>query len=172
MVWCRPGDKPLCEPMMVSLLTHICITQPQWVNSLILGDVAIILIIYFSNSFYLRAVLAFGYCRCLRQSVLPCVCINHLLVGTITRDSLKLGSPNLDQRCKSPWLRSLFFSGQLTLTFKIKFNFTPFWACPHHNKLPIETRITKFGLEVHNSLVKILIVLGGNWPWPSSPNLT
>ena len=22
--WCRPGDKPLSEPMMVSLLTHIC----------------------------------------------------------------------------------------------------------------------------------------------------
>ena len=32
MAWCRPGDKPLSEPMMVSLLTHICITQPQWVN--------------------------------------------------------------------------------------------------------------------------------------------
>ena len=23
MAWCRPGDKPLSEPMMVSLLTHI-----------------------------------------------------------------------------------------------------------------------------------------------------
>ena len=28
----RPGDKPLSEPMMVSLLTHICVTQPQWVT--------------------------------------------------------------------------------------------------------------------------------------------
>ena len=28
----RPGDKPLSEPMMVSLLTHICVTRPQWVN--------------------------------------------------------------------------------------------------------------------------------------------
>ena len=26
----RPGDKPLSEPMMVSLLTHICVTRPQW----------------------------------------------------------------------------------------------------------------------------------------------
>ena len=33
MVWCRPGDKPLSEPMMVSLLTHICVTRPQWVNN-------------------------------------------------------------------------------------------------------------------------------------------
>ena len=30
--WCRPGDKPLSEPMMVSLLTHICVTRPQWVK--------------------------------------------------------------------------------------------------------------------------------------------
>ena len=30
------GDKPLSEAMMVSLLTHICISQPQWVNSLAL----------------------------------------------------------------------------------------------------------------------------------------
>ena len=33
MVWRRPGNKPLSEPMMVSLLTHICVTRPQWVNS-------------------------------------------------------------------------------------------------------------------------------------------
>ena len=26
------GAKPLSEPMMVSLLTHICVTRPQWVN--------------------------------------------------------------------------------------------------------------------------------------------
>ena len=32
MAWSRPGDKPLSEPMMVSLLTHICVTRPQWVN--------------------------------------------------------------------------------------------------------------------------------------------
>ena len=34
MAWRRPGDKPLSEPMMVSLLTHICVTRPQWVNTL------------------------------------------------------------------------------------------------------------------------------------------
>ena len=32
MAWCRVGDKPLSEPMVVSLLTHICVTRPQWVN--------------------------------------------------------------------------------------------------------------------------------------------
>ena len=34
MAWRRPGDKPLSEPMMDSLLTHICVTRPQWVNTL------------------------------------------------------------------------------------------------------------------------------------------
>ena len=34
MAWCGPGDKPLSEPMMIILLTHICITRPQWVNTL------------------------------------------------------------------------------------------------------------------------------------------
>ena len=34
MAWCRSGDKPLSEPLMVSLLTHICITWPQWVKCL------------------------------------------------------------------------------------------------------------------------------------------
>ena len=29
MAWRRPGDKPLSEPMLVSLLTHICVTRPQ-----------------------------------------------------------------------------------------------------------------------------------------------
>ena len=29
MAWRRPGDKPLSEPMMVSLPTHICVTRPQ-----------------------------------------------------------------------------------------------------------------------------------------------
>ena len=27
MAWRRPGDKPLSEPMMVNLPTHICVTQ-------------------------------------------------------------------------------------------------------------------------------------------------
>ena len=32
MAWRRLGDKPLSEPMMVGLTTHICVTRPQWVN--------------------------------------------------------------------------------------------------------------------------------------------
>ena len=32
MTWRWPGDKPLSEPMMVNLPTHICVTRPQWVK--------------------------------------------------------------------------------------------------------------------------------------------
>ena len=32
MAWRHPGDKPLSEPMVVSLPTHICVARPQWVN--------------------------------------------------------------------------------------------------------------------------------------------
>ena len=33
MAWRWPGDKPLSEPMMVRLPTHICVTWPQWVKA-------------------------------------------------------------------------------------------------------------------------------------------
>ena len=34
MAWRWPGDKPLSEPVMVSLQTHICVTRSQCVNSI------------------------------------------------------------------------------------------------------------------------------------------
>ena len=37
MAWRRPGDKPLSEPMMASLLTHIWVTRPQWVKERVPG---------------------------------------------------------------------------------------------------------------------------------------
>ena len=33
MAWCRSGDKPLSETMMVRLPTHICVARPQWVKT-------------------------------------------------------------------------------------------------------------------------------------------
>ena len=32
MAWRRPGDKPLPEPMLVFVTTHLCVTRPQWVK--------------------------------------------------------------------------------------------------------------------------------------------
>ena len=42
MAWRRPGDKPLSEPMIVKLPTHVCVTRPQWVK------------VYFSGTMYLQ----------------------------------------------------------------------------------------------------------------------
>ena len=39
MVWRRPGDKPLSEPIRVDLPTHICVTWPQW-------DIHVVLILF------------------------------------------------------------------------------------------------------------------------------
>ena len=55
------------------------------------------------------------------------------IVRTITHHPFKLGSPNLNQRCKIARLRSLLFGWQLTLTFKVKFDLKSriFWS--HHH---------------------------------------
>ena len=49
--------------------------------------------------------LAASVCLCV------CVCGNHLLVRAITCHPFKLEPPNLDQKNKTPWLRSLLFWG-------------------------------------------------------------
>ena len=33
MAWHCPGIKPISEPMMVGLMTHVCVTRPQWVKT-------------------------------------------------------------------------------------------------------------------------------------------
>ena len=38
MAWCRPGDKPLSEPMLIFVPTHICVTRSQWVKLTIIGS--------------------------------------------------------------------------------------------------------------------------------------
>ena len=38
MAWRRPGDKPLSEPMMVRLPTHICVTPPQCASTGLIPD--------------------------------------------------------------------------------------------------------------------------------------
>ena len=59
------------------------------------------------------ACVCVSVCPCVRVSV--CVCVNHGLVRTITHHSFKLESPNLEQRCKRPWLRCLLFLGMIDL---------------------------------------------------------
>ena len=59
MAWRRPGDKPLSEPMMVRLPTHICVTWPQWVNSFIHGNNECYINKWFQNTLVSLALKAF-----------------------------------------------------------------------------------------------------------------
>ena len=61
----------------------------------------------------------------LPASVCVCVrpCVNHELVRAITHDPYQLGSPNLDRKCKRPWLRSLLFLGVIDLDLQGQINF-------------------------------------------------
>ena len=45
-------------------------------------------------------------------------------------------------------------------------------VCPRDNSSPVQARITKFGAQMQNTLVKVPIVLWGDRPWPSRSNLT
>ena len=53
MAWRRPGNKPLSEPMIVKLPTHICVTRPQCVNELRSKQTI------FSKSFYWEKIVEF-----------------------------------------------------------------------------------------------------------------
>ena len=78
--------------------------------------------VFTRGQFWPSGIVIACVCVCVRVCMCVSLCVNHLLVRVITRDPFKLGSPNLDQICKRPWLRSLLFGGQLTLPFKVKFN--------------------------------------------------
>ena len=53
--------------------------------------------------------LASRCCRCLCLSVRLSACVDDELFHKWTCHPFKLGSPNLDRRCKTPWFKSLLF---------------------------------------------------------------
>ena len=67
MAWRRPGDKPLSEPMLVRLPTHICVTRPQWVNFFIATTRGVWII----PSFYIPRIRRIGDVMVLRRSRPP-----------------------------------------------------------------------------------------------------
>ena len=64
IAWHLPGDKPSSEPMVVSSLTHICVTRPQWVKS--------------NQQQYprLQATISYIYMYC-EGYLIGWVCVNH-----------------------------------------------------------------------------------------------
>ena len=106
-----------------------------------------------SISFLPEACMAIGYCCCLGLSVRPCV--NHLLVRAITRDLFKLGSPNLNHRCKRPWLRSLLFWGVIDLYLQGQINLQS-QNLPHFELVrPITHHLFKLGPPNLDQMFKI-----------------
>ena len=65
--WRRPGDNPFSEPMVVSFVTHICVTPPQWVKSvhqglrLILLTMSSMETLCLSNGVFLRRDIAHAH---------------------------------------------------------------------------------------------------------------
>ena len=90
MAWRRPGDKPLSEPIMVRLPTHICVTRPQWVNE-----------------WYFLSV-----CPSVCPSVTPFWLCSHYRImkfsGVITRDWGKAHAKGQGQRSRSQRSRPNF----------------------------------------------------------------
>ena len=116
-------------------------------------------------AFYPRPVLAFGYCRCLRVCVCVCLSVNHQLVRAVTHQPFKLKSPNLDQRCKRPWLRSLLFSGMIDLELqgqiKLKIQNLPHFelvrAISHHKLKSVFPNCVQKCILI---LLRSLLILG------------
>ena len=59
------------------------------------------------GQFWPSGIVSACVCVCVRMSV------NHEFVRAITHQPFKLGSPNMDQRCKKPWLSALLFCGMI-----------------------------------------------------------
>ena len=56
MAWRRPGSKLLSKPMMVSSLTHICVTRPQWVKVVCLTLYISIIFLLFTVSYVFHII--------------------------------------------------------------------------------------------------------------------
>ena len=123
---------------------------------------------FLTYHFYPRPVLASWYCRCLRLSAYPCASPSVTkFVRAITHHPFKLGSPNLDHRCKTPCLISILFLGWFALTCKVKFNFKvkicpikSLWVCPRYRSPTNEVKISKCGPKCIFALLLSLLILG------------
>ena len=123
--------------------------------------------------YYPRPVLAFGHSRCLRLCDRVSLCVyqsracphdnSPLVQARITEFRTKVQKTLV----KVPIVLGddRLWPSRSNLTWKS--NFTSFWACPPHNSLAVQARITKFGPKMHLSNVEIPINFGLDWFWSS-----
>ena len=112
--------------------------------------------------FHLRPVLVIEFCGCLHLSVCPSTCVS--IRSLSARQLINLGSPNLDRRCKTSWLKSLLFVGLSTLTFKVNFNLkVKFYQSLSLSAWSLTTysvRSVKFGPKCTLTLLISRLILG------------
>ena len=123
---------------------------------------------FFTEFFHFLPEASFG----LRVLLLPacvCVCVrvpvNHELVRAIIHQTFKLGSPNLDQKCKRPWLRALLFcrtidralQGQIELQNQNSPHFELVHAITHHQ---LKLQFRNVGQKRILALFRSLPILG------------
>ena len=143
--WQGLVDKP-SEPIMAMLLMHILLKADFLPET----------------SFGLRVLsLPASVCVCL--SVCQALACPRDNSGPVQARIAKFGPKMQKTLVKVPIVLGSNWLWPSRSNLTSKSEFTPFWACPDHNSLPIQARITKFGPGVENSLVKVPIVLGGNW---------
>ena len=99
--------------------------------------------------------------------VFVCVClsVNHQLVCAITHQLFSLESPNLDQRCKRSWLKSLWIFGTIGLDLQghieLKNQNLPHLELvrliSHHQ---LKSVFPNFGKKCILALLRSLLILG------------
>ena len=122
MAWRRPGDKPLSDPMVVSLETHICVTWLQWVKYMPIS----LKVHQYSETI---GGLAFLCCLILDEFspcwVTPVLCkrrvlvVNHLFVVVVLCISNRSQYPQCDQRLAPLWPRCLIWYERDRLTMQL-----------------------------------------------------
>ena len=75
------------------------------------NTVNLVIFVFTWGQFWPSGIVIACVCVC----VCVCVSVNHELACMITHHPFKLESPNLDQKCKRPWLRSLLYFGTIDL---------------------------------------------------------
>ena len=177
MMFCR-SDCRLCADMVSNCVIRKLLAVPRGLTlrQANMGYEKYSLhLIFTRGQFWPSGIVIACVCVCVRVCVCQSVCQSLACprdnLGPVQARIAKFGPKMQKTLVKVPivfggnWL----WPSRSNLTSKSEF--TPFWACPDHNSSPIQVRITKFGPEVENSLVKVPIILGGNWPWSSRSNL-
>ena len=108
---------------------------------------------------------------CVCQSVCQSLACPHNNLGPIQARIAKFGPKMQKTLVKVPMVLGGNWPWTSRSNVTSKSEFTPFWACSDHNSSPIQVRITKFRPEVENSLLKVPVIFGGIWLWPSRSNL-